>query len=146
MLGRKKNQISKKIIIIGVCVIVVIMLVIFSITLKGDRKLNPVEAFFRDTLIYVERVVTYPFVFVIDKVNEYNELKDVREENDVLETSLDRVTSIESENIELRRQLDKLKEELGVDYSLTDYDYLNATVISRNVGYWYNTITINKTI
>lgn len=144
MLGRKKRQIPKKFIIIGVCVIVVVMLVVFSITLKGDRKLNPVESFFRDTLIYVERVVTYPFRFVIDKVSEYSELKDVREENDVLETSIDRVTSIESENIELRRQLEKLKEELDIDYSLTDYEYLNATVISRNVGYWYNTITIDK--
>lgn len=144
MLGRKKKQVPKKFIIIGICVVVVILFVIFSMTLKNDRKLNPVEAFFKDTLIYVERVVTYPFRFIIDKVNEYKELSNVMEDNDVLETSLDRVTSIESENIELRRQLDKLKEELDIDYALTDYDYLNATVISRNVGYWYNTITIDK--
>jgi len=144
MLGRKKKQLSKKIIALGVCVIVVAMLVIFSFTLKDDRKLNPVESFFKDTLIYTERVITYPFRFVIDKVNEYTELKDVRKENDILETSLDRVTSIETENIELRRQLETLKEQLDIDYALTDYEYLNATVISRNVGYWYNTITIDK--
>lgn len=144
MLGRKKRIIPKKFIIIGICIIVVIMLIIFSFTLKGDRKLNPVESFFRDTLIYVERIITYPFRFVIDKTNEYGELKNVREENDILETSLDRITSIETENIELRRQLEALKEELDIDYSLTDYEYLNASVISRNVGYWYNTITIDK--
>lgn len=144
MLGRKKKQVPKKFIVIGVCVLIVVLLVIFSFTLKDDRKLNPVESFLKDTLIYVERIVTYPFRFVTQKVNEYSELSDVREENDVLETSLDRVTSIESENIELRRQLEALKEELDIDYSLTDYEYLNATVISRNVGYWYNTITIDK--
>lgn len=144
MLGRKKKYVPRKVIVIGVSVIIVIMLVIFSFTLKEDRDLNPVESFFRDTLIYVERVVTYPFRFVLQKVNEYTELKNVREENDTLETSLDRITSIESENIELRRQLEALKEELDIDYSLTDYEYLNATVISRNVGYWYNTITIDK--
>ncbi len=144
MLGRKKKSVPRKFIVIGVCVITVIMLVIFSFTLKEDRDLNPVESFFRDTLIYVERIVTYPFRFVTQKVNEYNELKTVREENDILGTSLDRVTSIETENIELRRQLELLKEELDIDYVLTDYEYLNATVISRNVGYWYNTITIDK--
>lgn len=144
MLGKKKRQVPKKFVVICVCIIIVIMLIIFSFTLKEDRKLNPVESFFRDTLIYVERIVTYPFRFAVQKVNEYGELRDVMEENDVLETSIDRVTSIETENIELRRQLDALKEELDIDYSLTDYEYLNASVISRNVGYWYNTITIDK--
>lgn len=146
MLGRKKRSVPKKFIVISICTIILIFLVIFSFTLKEDRKLNKVESFFKDTLIYVENIVTYPFRFVIDKVSEYKELGNVREENDTLETSLDRITSIETENIELRRQLDKLKEELDIDYSLTDYEYLNASVISRNVGYWYNTITINKGI
>ena len=144
MLGRKKKNIPKKFVILGIVIFAIIVLIVFSFTLKEDRKLNPVESFLRDTLIYVEKIVTYPFDFVINKVNEYGKLKDVREENDTLETSLDRVTSIESENIELRRQLDKMKEELDIDYTLTDYEYLNATVISRNVGYWYNTITIDK--
>lgn len=144
MLGRKKKKIPKKIVIIGSIVIVIIMLVIFSATLKSDRKLNPIESFFRDTLIYTEKIITYPFRFVTSKINEYGELKDVREENDILETSLDRITSIEAENIELRRQLEALKEELNINYILTDYEYLNASVISRNIGYWYNTITIDK--
>lgn len=144
MLGRKKKNISKKVFITGICILIIIVLVMFSFILKEDRKLNPVEAFFKDTLIYTEKIVTYPFNFLLNKVSEYNKLKDVREENDILETSLDRVTSIESENVELRRQLEKLQEELNIDYSLTDYEYLNATVISRNVGYWYNTVTINK--
>ena len=144
MLGRKKKSVPKKIIVISICTIMLIFLVIFSFTLKEDRKLNRVESFFKDALIYVENIITYPFRFVIDKVSEYKELGSVREENDTLEVSLDRITSIETENIELRRQLDKLKEELNIDYSLTDYEYLNASVISRNVGYWYNTITINK--
>lgn len=144
MLGKKKTKVSKKIVIIGICTAIVVILVILSITLKNDRKLNPVESFLRDTLLCVENIVTYPFRFVIDKINEYNELKDVKEENDILKSSIDRITSVESENIELRRQLDKLKKELDIDYTLTDYEYLNATVISRNVSYWYNTITIDK--
>ena len=144
MLGRKKKMIPRKFIVIGICAIVVVMLVIFSFTLKGDRKLNSVESFFRDTLIYVENIVTYPFRFIIQKVDEYKELKDVREENEILSTSLDRITSIEIENIELRKQLEALKDELDIDYSLIDYEYLNASVISRNIGYWYNTITIDK--
>ncbi len=144
MLGKRKKKISKKLIAVLIVLVVVIILVIFSFTLKGNRKLSHVESFLRDALVYVERVVMSPFNFVSDKFKEYNELKDVREENDILKTSIERADSLESENMELRRQLEKLKEELNIDYTLTDYEYLNATVVSRNIGYWYNTITIDK--
>ena len=144
MLGRKKKMTSKKYVFIGVVILIIILLIIFSFTLKEDRKLNPVESFLRDTLSYAEKIVTYPFSYITTKIREYNKLKDVNEENDILETSLDRIDAIETENVELRRQIDALKSELNIDYTLTDYEYLNATVTSRSVGYWYNTITINK--
>ena len=144
MLGRKKKMTSKKYVLIGVVILIIVLLIIFSFTLKEDRKLNPVESFFRDTLSYTERVITYPFNYIASKTREYNRLKEVNKKNDILETSLDRIDAIETENVELRRQIEALKNELNIDYTLTDYEYLNATVISRNVGYWYNTITINK--
>ena len=144
MLGRKKKMTSKKYVFIGVVILIIILLIIFSFTLKEDRKLIPVESFLRDTLSYAEKIVTYPFSYITTKTREYNKLKDVNEENDILETSLDRIDAIETENVELRRQIDALKNELNIDYTLTDYEYLNATVTSRSVGYWYNTITINK--
>lgn len=144
MLGRKKKMTSKKYVFIGVVILIIILLIIFSFTLKEDRKLNLVESFLRDTLSYAEKIVTYPFSYITTKTREYNKLKDVNEENDILETSLDRIDAIETENVELRRQIDALKNELNIDYTLTDYEYLNATVTSRSVGYWYNTITINK--
>lgn len=144
MLGKKKKMTSKKYVFIGVVILIIILLIIFSFTLKEDRKLNPVESFLRDTLSYAEKIVTYPFSYITTKTREYNKLKDVNEENDILETSLDRIDAIETENVELRRQIDALKNELNIDYTLTDYEYLNATVTSRSVGYWYNTITINK--
>ena len=52
--------------------------------------------------------------------------------------------SLEAENTELKHEIDKMKEELNIDHVLSDYDYLNATVVSRNSLYWYNTLTIDK--
>lgn len=144
MLNKKKKNIPKKYIVIGIIVLIIIIFVLFSFTLKEDRKLNKVEAFLKDALTYTEKIVTYPVNFIIDKVDNYKDLKDVKKDNDILETSVDREVSIEAENMELRRQLNKLKEELNISYSLSDYEYLNATVVSRNVGFWYNTITIDK--
>ena len=144
MFGQKKKSIPKKYVLLIVIVLIIVLFVIFSVSLKKERELNKVESFFKDTLIYVEKIVVYPFNYVKNKISDYNELKNVKKDDDILETSMDRILSIETENIELRRQLEALKEELNIDYSLTDYEYLNASVISRNVGYWYNKITIDK--
>ena len=55
-----------------------------------------------------------------------------------------KIESLEAENIELKKEIDSLKKELNIDFVLTDYTHLNATVISRNTGYWYNVLTIDK--
>lgn len=144
MFINKHKNIPKKYIIIAIIVLIIIIFILFSLTLKEDRKLNKVESFIKDALVYTEKIISYPVRFVSDKIDSYNDLKSTNEDNDILETSLDRITSIETENIELRRELEKLKEELNIEYTLSNYEYLNATVISRNVGFWYNTLTIDK--
>ena len=144
MFNKKKKDIPKKYIVIFIIALIIIIFVIFSFTLKEDRKLSKVESFFKDALVYTEKIISYPVRLISSKITDYNELKNVEEDNDVLESSLDRVSSIEAENMELRRELEKLKEELNIEYNLIDYEYLNATVVTRNVGFWYNTITIDK--
>ena len=144
MLGRNKKNIPKRVVLIIVVVLIILLLVIFRTTLKEDRKLNKVESLLKDGFTYTEKIIITPFNFIKEKITSYNKLKDVEKDNDILETSIDRIDSIEAENIELRRQLNALKEELNIDYALADYEYLNATVISRNIGYWHNKITIDK--
>ena len=144
MFGRKKQSISKKYILILIIILIILLLIIFSFTLKEDRKLSKAESLLKDGLTYSEKIITYPFNYIKENIKEYKKLKDVNKNNNILETSIDRIDSIEAENIELRRQLETLKEELNINYTLSDYEYLNATVVSRNVGYWHNKITINK--
>ena len=144
MFGRKKQSISKKYILILIIILIILLLIIFSFTLKEDRKLSKAESLLKDGLTYSEKIITYPFNYIKENIKEYKKLKDVNNNNNILETSVDRIDSIEAENIELRRQLETLKEELNINYTLSDYEYLNATVVSRNVGYWHNKITINK--
>ena len=141
---KKRRNIEKRYIILVILLIIMVILGILSYTLKKKEKLNIVESFLKDVIVSVENVVLSPFNFIIDSFSDYKELKNTQKENDILKTSLDRIESIEAENIELRRQIESLQEELNITYSLTDYEYLNATVTSRNIGYWYNPITINK--
>lgn len=140
----KYKNIKTKHILIVIIIIVIIILAIFSITLKPDRKQSKAESLIKDTTTGVMRVVSIPFNFIGNKIKDFKELVSIREKYNLLLTKVDRIDSLTTENIELRKQLESLKEELKIDYTINGYDYLNATVISRNVSYWYNTITIDK--
>lgn len=141
---KRGKKIMARYVVLIIIVILIATLVIFSKTLSEDRKLNTFESLIKDSVTFAEKIVLTPFNYICDLVKDFNELKEVRKENDNLKLSIERIDAIETENIELRRELESLKEELNIDYVLSDYDKLNATVLSRNIGYWYNTITIDK--
>lgn len=131
-------------IVMGIILIFMLVLTIFSSTLNNKKKLNKFEALIKDATTSVEKVLFYPFNYIAFKIDDYKELKDVQKKYKVLLNNVERIDSLNAENMELRKQLDAMKSELKIENVLTDYEYLNATVISRNVAYWYNTITIDK--
>lgn len=139
-----RKKITTKHILIMIIVLIMIIIAIFSFTLKEDKQLNRFESLIKDTVTSIEKVVFYPFRLVINKVNDYRELKDIRTKYQQLLPETNRIDSLKTENIELRKQLEALKKELNIDYTLNEYTYLFATVINRNVSNWYNTITIDK--
>lgn len=144
MSKRRKSNLEIKYIIMIIIAIIMIVLAILSYGLKKKENPNMVESIIKDAVIGIENIVFYPFRFTIDLFENYTELIDIKKENDILKKHVNKIESIETENIELKKQIESLKQELKIDYSLVDYDCINATVVSRNIGYWYNTITINK--
>ena len=140
----RRRNIKPKHILILIIILIIIILAIFSFTLKEDRQLNKFESLIKDTTTSITKIVTYPFNWIFNKVDNYKELINIRKKYQELLPQVDRVDSLITENEELRKQLEAMKKELKIDYTLNDYEFLNATVINRNISYWYNTITIDK--
>ncbi len=140
----KKHKLKSIHIVLIIIILIFLIITIFSFTLKEDRQLNKFESLIKDTTITIQKIVSYPFKFVINKIDDYQSLKDIKKKYDALLPEVERIDSLNTENIELRNQLEALKKELSIDYTLNEYSYLNATVINRNVSTWYNTITVDK--
>lgn len=140
----KFKKLSIKHIILIIIVILLGLLLIFNYTLKKDRKLNPIEALVKDTITCVTKVIRAPIDYVGSLIKDFKELKNVQKENQILKDKLEEIDFINTKNTELMRQIKKQQEELGIEYNLTEYEYLNSTITNRNIGYWYNTITIDK--
>ena len=120
-----KNK-KKKIIIIA---IVSILLVLLTISLIIDRKTGKIESILKDTFITVNKVVMKPFTsFKKDKDTNQNESYIIQK----------------NVNSSLEKEIQELKESLELNKTLTEYKPINATILSRNKSYWFNTITIDK--
>lgn len=141
---KKQKVLDTKYIVLIIIGIIILSLSIFTYIIKDKRELNKVEQILKDTVLTVENIVLFPFRYIANELNEFVNLRNVYKENEILKRNLDRYDLIYAQNQELKKQISELKELTNIDYVLTDYEYLNAAVINRNVGYWYDTITINK--
>ena len=142
-MNRKRKNMRKWFVYLSIILIVVIV-AFFSYTIKPNKKLNVIESLIKDTTVTVQKIFYTPINGISNFIDNFFSLKDVLKENKILKSNIEKIESLEAENIELKQEINKLKEELNVDYVLTEYDYLNATVISRNSMYWYNNLTIDK--
>ena len=131
-MGKRKGL--KKIIL---CVVIILCLVLSSVFI--NRNFNLPDFFLKDGILYVDRFITHPFESYSDE--EYNRLIT---ENENLKKELDKIKYYESENDELISEIEKLKELVKVNKSLSDKTYINGSVVSRGVEYWNDSLMIDR--
>ncbi len=122
-MNKKKK---KKVVIISSCSILVLLLIISLIL---NRKTGNIENVLKDGVMLVNKVVMFPFTTL-------NKEKGKRQtESYLIQKNV---------NASLEKEIQELKETLELNKTLTEYTPINATILSRNKSYWFNTITIDK--
>lgn len=139
MNNRRKRR--NKRIIIGVIVGVIFLSIIGFFV---GRKQSRLEKTVSNSISMIEYyLVKKPLSFIGDIFNEYNDLKDVYDENKKLKTKLDSYANVEAENEILTTEIDKLKKVTEIDYLPSDYQTKVATVQTRDQTNWNDEITID---
>ena len=131
-------------IILIVTVIFIILVAILSYSLKTNKQLSTFESIVKDVVVEIQKITYMPVKNFNTVISDYKSLKKVLEENKILKSNVDKIESLEAENNELKQEINDMKNELNIEHVLSDYDYLNATVVSRNASTWYNNLTIDK--
>lgn len=140
---RRKKMDTKKYIILFSLIVFLVIGFIANI-FNPNRNLSIFEKSLKDSIYVVEKVISFPINFINDKIKENKEKQNIYENYRKLVERIDNVEIIEKENEELEKQLNEMKEVLELNNTLIEYDYINATVISRNINFWNDTITIDK--
>ncbi len=139
-----KRRFDKRYLFILVVVAIALVLVVLAFSLQKDRDLNPIEKVAKDTITVVLKVVSAPFNFVHDTVDSIIEKNNLYEKYKELKNKEEQIDSVVSQNDNLRDEVNKLKDTLNLNTILSDKVYMNATVVTRNIGYWYDEVTIDK--
>lgn len=143
-MNKKRKKLELRYIILIVTVIFIILVAILSYSLKTNKKLSTFESIVKDVVVEIQKITYMPVKNFNTIISDYKSLKKVLEENKILKSNVDKIESLEAENNELKQEINDMKNELNIEHVLSDYDYLNATVVSRNASMWYNNLTIDK--
>lgn len=140
----EKKPFNKKYIIFIVVIVVALVLGITNAIIMNKEDLSPIEKAMKDSTLAVTKILYKPVEFIKDKMKEHSEKQNLYEKYKELEKKVKETDLIQSEKEELEREVKNLKKTLKLNQTLSESSYLNATVVNRNLGYWYNTITIDK--
>lgn len=140
----EKKKINKKYIILIAVFVVAFVLGITNAIIMNKENLSPFEKSIKDATLAVSKIIYKPVEFFKNKIEEYQDKQDLYEKYQELEKKVKETDLIQSEKEELEREVENLKKTLELNHTLSESSYLNATVVNRNLGYWYNTITIDK--
>lgn len=123
----KKKKKKHKLIIIFISCIIIFILLFVSFTL--NRNYTLVESIGKDITMFFNKVIMYPFTALNKSKNEDLSKSYIIQKN---------------VNTSLEEEIQELKKALELKKTLTEYDTVTATVLSRNKSYWFNTVTIDK--
>lgn len=140
----KKQNNKLKYIIISIIVIFAILLGITSRSLDEKRNLNFFEKAVKDTTTFIQKIFYTPIKFVKEKVEMIDETKDLYKKYTDLKEKVEKTDLYYAQIQELQKEVAELKSVTELNSTLSEYTYVNATVINRNIGYWYNSLTIDK--
>jgi len=140
---RYRQKKIKYVKIILVVILFIFLLIFTGYSIKKERNLTFVESVIKDSTTYICNIMYEPINFIknklqINKEKEkiYIKYKKLVMEQENIEQKNTRIDELEKENEELR-------ELLNLKSSLSKYEKINATIVNRNIGYWYDKFTID---
>lgn len=138
----KKFDVKYKIII--VLTVVAVLLLSMNIVLRKERPLTLFESTIKDSILFVTNIIKAPIDYFKYKIEENRKMDGILDKYKELQAKINYIESLETKIKTYEKEIDSLKQLLDLNSTLTEYSYINASIVNRNIGYWYNDITINK--
>lgn len=144
MRGYRHNKRKSYIQFIIIFIISFSVLIFTGYSIKKERNLNFIEKTVKDIGIFIQETIYAPIKFTKEKIEVNKEKEEIYKKYKNLQQKSEKYEFNEARIVELEKENKELKSLLEMESSLTDYDVINASIVSRDVGYWYDKVVINK--
>lgn len=136
---------NKRILSICVAVILVFSIMGASIGLRNKRS-TPliIQSFGNDIVAVGTRIVDFPIGVVTGSLNTVHDLLNTQNENNYLKSRVTDLEQTKARNSSLEAENKQLKAALKLKKTLTDFELVDASVISRSPDSWTDILVINK--
>jgi len=141
----KKFLQNKK--LLSVCIVVIALFTVIggSVSLRNKRNTPLViQSLGNDIVAVGARVVDFPIGIISGGFNNVNDLLNTQNENNYLKSRVSELEQTKARNSSLEAENKQLKSALKLKKTLTDFDQVNASVISRSPDSWTDILVINK--
>lgn len=136
---------NRRLVIIIVGLIVSFGLMSFSVVVRNNRATPPmIQQFGNDVVGLGNRLVALPVAGVKNSVSSISNLLNTYQENNRLKKQVQQLAQTKVRDQALTGENQKLKTQLKLNNTLTDYDALTATVIARTPSSWQDQVVIDK--
>lgn len=133
---------NKRLILLMLGVILLVALISYS--LRDRDNVSFPEQIIKDTVGAGQSLFSGPAHFVTGIFDNVDSLLNTYKENQHLKGRLEEFAAVQAEVTDLRSENDQLKEIVGKEADLRDYNPIQATVIARNPDQWEEKIILNK--
>lgn len=131
---------------------IIILIIVISIGLIGGstflrkNKSTPlfIQQFGNDVVGFTSNVIVVPARGLSNFVKSTGNLFNTYKENDHLKNQIDKLTSTQVKDEAIQDENKKLREQLKLTKTLTSYNQINATVVSRTPSAWQRQLIIDK--
>lgn len=141
----KKFLQNKK--LLSACIIMVLIFAILGGSVSMRNKRNTpmiIQSFGNDVVAVGARIIDFPLSFVSGSLNNVHDLMNTQNENNYLKSKVTDLEQTKTRNATLEAENKQLKSALKLKESLTDYEKIQASVISRSPDSWSDLLIINK--
>ena len=123
---------------------VILLVALISYSLRDRDNVSLPEQIIKDAVGAGQSLFSGPAHFVTGIFDNVDSLLNTYEENQHLKARLEEFAGVQAEVTDLQSENEELKELVGKQEDLRDYNPIQATVIARNPDQWEEKVILNK--
>lgn len=139
-----KQKIEIKYFIVSLFITTIFFLSMMSFFVKRQKNMFFLDKLVKDGFHYLSYAIQFPIQKMGESIDKMKETKDLYEKYESLKEEIEKTNFMTSRYNESLKVIQELEEMLDLNATLMENEYINATIISRNLGFWYDKVTIDK--